>query len=72
VRARGSAATPVCDKPRHITEITLETLLLLGDGGSTSVWKSILDEAREVVWLALVVGGLSVVGVGIAMALAVS
>jgi hypothetical protein len=74
VRAHGPAATPVgiCDKPGHIAEITLETLLLLADGGSTSMRKSILDEAREVVWLALVVGGLSVVGVGIAMALAAS
>jgi hypothetical protein len=36
------------------------------------MWKSILDEAREVMWLALVVGGLSVVGVGIAVALAAS
>jgi len=35
------------------------------------MWKSVLDEAREVVWLASVVGGLSAVGVGIAIALAV-
>ena len=32
------------------------------------MWKSVLDEAREVVWLASLVGGLSAVGVGIAFA----
>jgi len=40
------------------------------DGGSPPMWKSVLAEAREVVWLASVVGGLSAVGVGIALALA--
>jgi hypothetical protein len=40
--------------------------------GGTSMWKSVLNEAREVMWLALVVGGLSAIGVGIAMALAAS
>jgi hypothetical protein len=34
------------------------------------MWKTIVDEVREVVWLASVVGGLSVVGVGIAIAIA--
>jgi hypothetical protein len=34
------------------------------------MWKTIFDEVREVVWLASVVGGLSVVGVGIAIAIA--
>jgi hypothetical protein len=33
------------------------------------MWKSVLTEAREVVWLASIVGGLSVVSVGIAIAL---
>jgi len=33
------------------------------------MWKSVLEETREVVWLASLVGGLSVVGVGIALAL---
>jgi len=33
------------------------------------MWKSVLDEAREVVWLAWIVGALSAVGVGIAVAL---
>jgi hypothetical protein len=42
------------------------------DGGSTSMWKTVLDEAREVVWIVSVVGGLSAVAVGIAVALVVS
>jgi hypothetical protein len=37
-----------------------------------STWKSVLDEAKEIVWIVLVVGGLSAVAVGIAVALAVS
>jgi hypothetical protein len=37
--------------------------------GVTPMWKSILNEAREVVWLATLVGGLSAIGVGIAVAL---
>jgi hypothetical protein len=40
--------------------------------GSTAMWKSVLAEAREVAWLALIVGGLSAVGVGLAIAIAVS
>jgi hypothetical protein len=35
------------------------------------MWKSVLDEAREVVWLASIISGLSVVGVGIAVALSI-
>jgi hypothetical protein len=35
------------------------------------MWKLILDEAREIAWLASLVGGLSAVGVGIAIVLAV-
>ena len=35
------------------------------------MWKSMIDEAREVVWLASLVGGLSAaVGVGVAVVLA--
>jgi hypothetical protein len=34
------------------------------------MWKSMLNEAREVVWLASVVGGLSAVGVAIAVVVA--
>jgi hypothetical protein len=34
------------------------------------MWKSVLDEVREVLWLASLVGGLSAAGIGIAMALA--
>ena len=41
-------------------------------GGIAPMWKSVLDEAREVVWLASVVGWLSALGVGIAIALAAS
>jgi hypothetical protein len=33
------------------------------------MWRSILAEVREVAWLASIVGGLSVVSVGIALAL---
>jgi hypothetical protein len=36
------------------------------------MWKAVLTEAREVAWLASIVGGLSVVSVGIAIALAAS
>ena len=34
------------------------------------MWMSVVTEARELVWLALIVGGLSMVSVGIAIALA--
>ena len=34
------------------------------------MWKSVLSEAREIAWLASILGGLSVVSVGIAIALA--
>ena len=33
------------------------------------MWNTLLDELREVVWLASVVGGLSVLGVAVAVAL---
>jgi hypothetical protein len=33
------------------------------------MWKSVLDETREIVWLASLVGGLSVIGIGIAIAI---
>lgn len=33
------------------------------------VWKVIRDEVREVVWLASVVGGLSVLGIALAVVL---
>ena len=42
---------------------------LASSGGSIPMWKSVLDEAREIVWLASLVGGLSAVGIGIAVAL---
>lgn len=34
------------------------------------MWNTLWDELREMVWLASVIGGLSVVGVGLAVALA--
>jgi hypothetical protein len=39
--------------------------------GSATMWRSIRSEVREIAWLASIVGGLSVVSVGIAIALAV-
>jgi hypothetical protein len=34
------------------------------------MWKSLIEEVRELLWLASLVGGLSAVGVGLAVALA--
>jgi hypothetical protein len=34
------------------------------------MWQTMWDELREMVWLASVIGGLSVLGVGLAVALA--
>jgi len=34
------------------------------------MWKSMRDEVREVVWLVSIVGGLSLLGVGLAVAIA--
>jgi hypothetical protein len=34
------------------------------------MWKSVLDEAREIAWLATMIGGLSAVGIGVAVVLA--
>ena len=34
------------------------------------MWKSVVNEARELLWLASIVGGLSVAGVGLAVVLA--
>ena len=34
------------------------------------VWKAVQEELREIAWLATVIGGLSVAGVGLAVALA--
>ena len=36
------------------------------------MWKSMLDEARQVVWFASIVGGLSAIGVGLAVVVAVA
>ena len=61
----------MCKGGLHAEPIAPLTVHRAGIGGSIQMWKSVLDEAREVVWLASIVGGLSVVGVGIAIALAV-
>ena len=37
--------------------------------GSTTMWNSVLEEAREVAWLVSIIGGLSVAAVGVAVAL---
>ena len=34
------------------------------------MWKTFFDELREIVWLASVISGLSLVGVGLAVAFA--
>ena len=34
------------------------------------MWKSVIDEAREIAWLATVIGGLSVASVSLALVLA--
>ena len=34
------------------------------------MWKSVLDEAREIAWLAIMIGGLSVASVSFAIVLA--
>jgi hypothetical protein len=34
------------------------------------MWNSVLTEAREMAWLATIVGGLSVLSIGLAIALA--
>jgi hypothetical protein len=38
--------------------------------GSVSMWKLLWDEAREAMWLASIIGALSALGVGLAIALA--
>jgi hypothetical protein len=37
-----------------------------------SVWNTVRQEAREIAWLASVVGGLSVLGVGLAVVVALA
>ena len=34
------------------------------------MWKTLIDEAQEIAWLATVIGALSVAGVGVAVVLA--
>jgi NhaP-type Na+/H+ or K+/H+ antiporter len=38
--------------------------------GAMPMWKALIDEAREVAWLAFVVGSLSAAGVGLAVVVA--
>jgi hypothetical protein len=45
-------------------------VLAAGNRGSTTMWKSVLEEAREVAWLVSIVGCLSVAAVGLAVAFA--
>jgi len=55
--------------PTHGTERLCLRLFPQVASGSTLMWKSVLDEAREVVWLASLVGGLSAVSVALAIAI---
>jgi hypothetical protein len=34
------------------------------------MWSSLRDELREIVWLVMIIGGLSIMGVGLAVMLA--
>ena len=38
--------------------------------GSAKMWNSLFDELREMIWLASIIGGLSALGVGLAVAFA--
>ena len=60
----------VVEPSRALEPTALIMVVGRDSGGSTPMWKSVLKEAREVVWLASLVCGLSAVGVGIAVALA--
>jgi hypothetical protein len=44
----------------------------LARGPIVSFWNTVRREMREVVWLASIVGGLSVLGVGLALAMALA
>ena len=41
-------------------------VLAAGNRGSTTMWKSVFEEAREVAWLVSIIGCLSVAAVGLA------
>ena len=43
---------------------------MLVNVGRSQVWSSLRDELREIVWLASIVGGLSIMGVALAVILA--
>jgi hypothetical protein len=53
--AADAFASAVLDNPGHA-------------GSARTMWNSVLEELREFVWLAGVVGGLSALGVGLAVA----
>jgi hypothetical protein len=58
-----------------IAELPREPIVALAvlgasNRGSTTMWNSVFEEAREVAWLVSIVGGLSVAAVGLAVALA--
>jgi len=38
--------------------------------GAAKMWKSLVDELREMIWLASMIGGLSALGAGLAVAFA--
>jgi hypothetical protein len=38
--------------------------------GVRKMWSSLRDELREIVWLVMIIGGLSIMGVGLAVMLA--
>ena len=44
-------------------------VLAASERGSTTMWNSVFEEAREVAWLVSIIGGLSVAAVGLAVAL---
>ena len=52
---------------RGANATVLSAVVLLG---SSAMWKTLIDEAQEIAWLATVIGALSVAGVGVAVVLA--
>jgi hypothetical protein len=50
--------------------IVVPAVLAASNRGSTTMWKSVFEEAREVAWLISIIGCLSVAAVGLAVAFA--
>jgi hypothetical protein len=48
----------------------VSAVLAASNRGSTTMWKSVFEEAREVAWLVSIIGCLSVAAVGLAVAFA--